>query len=224
MDSQEDPSVTRTDLRPAAAELDRLIAGVDDDQLDVLTPCEGWAVRDLLMHIRGFAAASTAAARRNPFPVDSPELRDGLRDDWRERLPHQLDSLAQAWADPQAWEGWAEAGGIRTPATVAGSAALQEFLLHGWDLAQATGQSYRPDPDSVHACLDFLSSLPEEDRARPFGPRLVAPDDAPPLERLLAISGRGRGPGDRGRGGSNSRAKARPACVICPQVTQLPMF
>lgn len=180
----------RSDLRPAATELARLIGAVRERQLDEPTPCEGWAVRDLLTHIRGFAAASSAAARRSPFSADSPDLRDGLRSGWREALPHQLTELAEAWMEPEAWEGWAEAAGIRTPASVAGSAALQELLLHGWDLARSIGQPYRPDPDSVATCLAFVSALPEGDRSRPFGPQVTVADGAAPLDRLLAVSGR----------------------------------
>ncbi len=164
MNTQPEADVARNDLALPAAELAQLVAAVEDSQLDAPTPCAGWSVRDLLAHIRGFAAASTAAATRTPFPADSPELHGELADDWRGRLPEHLRALALAWEDPQAWEGWTEAAGIKTRATVAGSAALQELLLHRWDLAQATGQPFRPKPRSVQACLDFISSLTEEDR------------------------------------------------------------
>ena len=59
----------------------------------------------------------------------------------------RLDQLAEAWADPAAWEGLTEAGGLTMPAEVAGTVALDEVVLHGWDLARATGQDDRLDSD-----------------------------------------------------------------------------
>jgi hypothetical protein len=55
------------------------------------------------------------------------------------RIPQDLDSLADAWRDSAAWSGTTEAGGLELPAEVAGLVALNERVVHGWDLAQ------RPD-------------------------------------------------------------------------------
>ncbi|MGH3505118.1 MAG: hypothetical protein ACRDQA_30130, partial [Nocardioidaceae bacterium] len=85
-------------------------------------------------------------------------------------------------ADPHPW--------FAAASTVAGNGALQELLLHGWDLARATGQAFEPDQASVTACLGFLSSLSDEERFRPFAVRIEVPSDATMLDRLLAISGR----------------------------------
>jgi uncharacterized protein (TIGR03086 family) len=69
--------------------------------------------------------------------------------------------------------------------------ALNELVVHGWDLAVATGQPYRADAESVPACLGFVAPM-----ARPegtpglFGPPVPVPADAPDLDRLLGLSGR----------------------------------
>jgi hypothetical protein len=39
-----------------------------------------------------------------------------------------------------------EVGGNTLPGEVTGVVALDEVVLHGWDLARATGQDYRCDP------------------------------------------------------------------------------
>lgn len=83
-----------------------------------------------------------------------------------------------------------EPGDLERPASVAGNATLQELLLHGWDLARATGQRYTPDQVSVTDCSHFLSSLSEEARAQPFAASIELPSGSTDLDRLLALSGR----------------------------------
>nr|WP_232806937.1 hypothetical protein [Geodermatophilus chilensis] len=70
-----------------------------------------------------------------------------------------LDDLVAAWRRPQDWDGTAEAGGITMPAHVAATVALNEVLVHGWDLAVATGQDYKADPSSVKACTGFAEQV-----------------------------------------------------------------
>jgi len=184
----------RYDLAPAAAQLARVAAGVNDGQLDAATPCVDWSVAGLLAHVLGFTAASTAAASRTAFPADSPELNGNLLPDWRDRLPGRLDALVLAWRVPEAWDGWAEAGGIRTPADVAGTVALHELVLHGWDLARAIGQAFEAGTASVQVCLDFVTSLSEPgqetNRSRLYGPVVPVSEDATAFDQLLAAAGR----------------------------------
>src|SRR3712207_9585564 len=67
------------------------------------------------------------------------------------------DALVEAWQQPSAWEGTAEGGGVVMPAPVAAIVTLDEGLVHGWDLAVATGQDYAGDPASVAACTEFAA-------------------------------------------------------------------
>jgi uncharacterized protein (TIGR03086 family) len=115
--------------------------------------------------------------------------------DWRTRIPVQLDDLGAAWRVPSAWEGTAVAGGVEMPAPAMAVVALDELVIHGWDLAVATGQPYAPDGASVQACVGFASSVGEsaEERAGLYGPRVPVPDDAPAFDRLLGLTGRDPG-------------------------------
>ncbi|RBY91034.1 TIGR03086 family metal-binding protein [Blastococcus sp. TF02A-30] len=189
---------TTIDLAPAAAEVARVVAGVHDDQLGDPTPCPGMPVGALLDHLVGLTLAFRMAAEKVPQP-DGPSADAGaLADDWRSRLPAQLDALVAAWRKPAAWEGETEAGGVRMPAPDMAVVALDELVVHGWDLAVATGQGYAPDGGSVRPCLQFADSVPDEPEARLglYGPRVPVPDDAPLLHRLLGATG--RDPGWRG--------------------------
>lgn len=75
-----------------------------------------------------------------------------------------------------------------------GLVALDELVLHGWDLARATGQPYDCDPASAEAVFEFtsMSAAPEEAAAREglFGPVIAIPADAPLFDRALGLSGR----------------------------------
>lgn len=182
------------DLAPAAAQMQRVVHGVDDDRLDAPTPCEGWSVTDLVRHVIGLTAAFTAAATKGAAPDSTPGL--DLPAGWRSRLHERLDELVTAWRAPEAWEGDAEAGGVVMPAEVMGVVALDELVLHGWDLARATGQSFHADPADVAACLGFAAAMsePGQEAGREglYGPVVPVPPDALPLDRLLGFAGRDR--------------------------------
>jgi uncharacterized protein (TIGR03086 family) len=183
---------TTIDLAPAAAEVRRVVAGVRDHQLCHPTPCEATTVAALLDHLVGLTLAFRMAAEKVPQP-DAPSADAGdLAPDWRTRLPAQLDALAAAWRQPSAWEGDAEAGGVTMPAPDMAVVALDELVVHGWDLAVATGQQFAPDDGSVRPCLQFAESVPDDPEARLglYGPRVPVPDDAPLLHRLLGATGR----------------------------------
>ncbi|HZM79851.1 MAG TPA: TIGR03086 family metal-binding protein [Candidatus Limnocylindrales bacterium] len=185
------------DLSAAAGQLSDLIERVDQDRLGAPTPCDDSTIGDVLDHISGVAQAFRAAAAKELGALTSAvPAPDGsrLRADWRVEIPKQLAALVQAWADPSAWEGMTQVGGVDLPGAVAGQIAHNEIVLHGWDLAQGSGLPYQPDSDSLQACLSALSVMypPEhlERRQGIFGPPVDVPQDAPLVDRVVAFSGR----------------------------------
>jgi uncharacterized protein (TIGR03086 family) len=183
---------TTPDLAPAAAEVARVVTGVRDDQLTDPTPCTGTSVAAMLDHFVGLTLGMRMAAEKNPMQGAPKADADTLPDDWRTRLPAQLDALVAAWREPGAWDGETEAGGVRMPASAMGVVALNEVLVHGWDLAVATGQAYRADPASTEACLELarqFAAVPEM-RDQIYGPVVPVPDGAPAMDRLLGLTGR----------------------------------
>ncbi|MGY1763073.1 TIGR03086 family metal-binding protein [Geodermatophilus sp. SYSU D00779] len=182
---------TRLDLAPQAAELARVVTGIRDDQLGRPTPCDGTPVAGLLAHVVGLTTAFRMAAEKTPVSGGPSASPDDLPPDWRTRIPAQLDALVEAWQRPSAWEGTAEAGGVVMPAPVAAVVTLDEVLVHGWDLAVATGQDDTADPASVAACTEFAAQAAAQGPTPGlFGPAVPVPDDAPPLDRLLGLTGR----------------------------------
>jgi uncharacterized protein (TIGR03086 family) len=188
------------DLAPAAGEVSRLLDRVTDTQLTDPTPCEGTPVAALLDHLMGLSLAFTWAARKTTASEGGAGTGPGqptaehLDPSWRALLPRRLDELAEAWRDPSAWEGMTEAGGVTMPAELMGAVALDELVLHGWDVARATGQPFACDPDSTTAVLAFTraSAEPEQAAGREglFGPVVDVPEDASDLDRALGFAGR----------------------------------
>jgi len=176
------------DFAPTVAEATRIVAGVRDDQLTDPTPCTDTSVAGMLDHLVGLTYAFRMTAEKTPLEGAPRADAKALPDDWRTRLPEQLEALAVAWRDPAAWDGDASAGGATFPAPAMAGVALNEVLVHGWDLAVATGQPYRPDDDAAQRCLGFVvefGSAAPEARDGIYGPRVPVPDDAPVLDRLL---------------------------------------
>ncbi|MDG9691952.1 TIGR03086 family protein [Streptomyces sp. Alain-F2R5] len=183
------------DLGPQARVLARLAEGVSDARLADPTPCPDLAVRNLLGHLTGLAVAFRDAARKDlGVTTDtSPEASvPDIGPGWREELPKVLGELAEAWRDPGAWTGMTRAGGIDLPGEVAGAVVADELVIHGWDLARATGQEYDPDPAALQASYGLLAASAEEtDRDEGmFGPVVPVPADAPLLDRAVGLSGR----------------------------------
>jgi uncharacterized protein (TIGR03086 family) len=185
------------DFEAAVRELLRLAANVSDDQLDVATPCQGRTVRQLLGHLVGLTAAFRAAADKDfgSWTDTNPDT-DGwpnADDRWRATLEERGSALVEAWRSPAAWEGMTRAGGVDLPGEIAGLVALNEVVLHGWDLARATGQDYEVDEETAAVLLPFVSGFDPGGTPGTFGPALDISPDSPTFDQVLARAGRDPG-------------------------------
>jgi uncharacterized protein (TIGR03086 family) len=180
------------DLRPATDRMARLLASVSDTQLDRRTPCPDTNLGDLVDHVVTLTTGFTAVARKDGNLRGRPPRPSGanLEHGWRERIARDLDALAEAWRDGAAWEGMTAAGGVDLPGEVAGLVALDELVVHGWDIAVSSGQSYEPSPAEIEAATSFVTSFDAPRDGNLFGPVVAVADDAAPLEKLLGLAGR----------------------------------
>jgi uncharacterized protein (TIGR03086 family) len=183
------------DLTAPTQRVAELVVATADDQLDSPTPCDDMSVRALLAHVYGLSIAFRDAARKIDGPTTNtapdPSVA-ALPDDWRSTVPVALTELAEAWRESGAWQGMTKAGGQTLPAEVTGAVALDEVVLHGWDLAVATGQPYAVDQASLTVVEQFCSGIGDDPAERQglFGPRVLVAHDAPQLERVLGMAGR----------------------------------
>jgi uncharacterized protein (TIGR03086 family) len=181
------------DLEPAAQRTASIVAGVSDSQLGSPTPCPACTVGDLIDHVGTLARAFTASAEKQRDSASGPPPRPdaaNLEPGWRERVARDLAALAAAWRPLSAWEGLTSAGGMDFPAPVVGVITLDELIVHGWDLAVATGQAYEPTDDELDAATKFVSEFHAPRDGSLFGPIVPVAAERPPLDRLLGLTGR----------------------------------
>jgi len=186
------------DLRPAARELTRLVLAVRDDQLSDPTPCTSYTLGDLLQHVRVLAEAFTVAGRKEQ-PADGskpPPQGDAslLPADWRGETDDWLGRLIDTWSDPAAWEGTAWIAGFEAPASAVGITAANELVVHGWDVARASGQRLLLDEAALAPAQEFVAMMSgpgtEEARGDAFGPAVPVPVGASALDEVIAGNGR----------------------------------
>ncbi|MBB3674439.1 TIGR03086 family metal-binding protein [Modestobacter versicolor] len=177
----------------AAGPLRAVTAG----QLTAATPCRDYDVRALVDHLAWAAVLSQRSATRTPFEHDWSSLTpapflDGVPvEQWAAAVPAELDTAADAWADPAAWEGETLMGTAPMPAEVVGPMMLAEFVLHGWDLARAVGAPYDVPAELGAAVLAAVQPLAQMGRDGGwYGPEVPVPADAPAFDRALGLTGR----------------------------------
>ena len=180
------------DLTSACKRTADVLAGVTDQQLTLRSPCEKLRLDELVAHVGVLASAFTAAAGKDFGPLTDTPPTDGAQPDadWRTAYPHRLAALGTAWKDPDAWQGMTRAGGIDLPGEFAGSVALAEVVIHGWDVARASGRPYDCDPATGAACLAHLAQFDTGGTEGMSGPAVPLADGAPGLDRVIALSGR----------------------------------
>jgi uncharacterized protein (TIGR03086 family) len=184
------------DLEPATRTLAALVQGVRDDQLTAPTPCSETTLGDLLDHVDGLSQAFTAAATKTGVDAsDGGPSADASRlgTDWRERIPQRLAGLAAVWQDEAAWSGMTRAGGQDLPGELAGVVALNEVIVHSWDIARSSGQPFDCETQLVEAARGFVqptASKNPDGVPGLFGPAVPVPDDAPPIDQLIGLTGR----------------------------------
>ncbi len=185
-------TILSSQMAAAAAEAAKVVSGVPEGTLDARTPCNDWDLRSLLNHT--FLWTSYSAERRAPgarVAAERMPKASTAEPGFREDYARQIDRAVQAWADPKAWAGALGVMGDGTPAADVGAMLIMEMVLHGWDVAKATGQEFACDAAVAEAVLDTVTAQAELFRKyQGFADAIEAPDGATPIDRALRLSGR----------------------------------
>jgi uncharacterized protein (TIGR03086 family) len=166
------------------------LAGVAPGRWDDPSPCAGWSAADVAGHVIGNLRATEAFATgrddgdRDAHPVSA--VGDNPLATWRAAradLMAVLDARALARTVPSPT-------GLVPLGEFLKSGAM-EFLVHTWDLAQATGQAAVLDAGLVRDALGPARQFaPMARLSGMIGPECPVAQDADDLTRLLAIFGR----------------------------------
>lgn len=179
-------------LRAAATETVRVVRGIDPAALGAPTPSAEWDQRAVVNHLILWTGHNfTLRAEGGSVPAEWYE-RDFTADPgWAEAYAQQVDKALQAWSDPSVWERDMPMGDSAVPATAIAGMILLEFALHGWEAAEASGQTYTLDEATAAALLGQVEAWAEMFRQYDgFAEPVAVPDDASTFARALALSGR----------------------------------
>ncbi|MFE9257999.1 maleylpyruvate isomerase family mycothiol-dependent enzyme [Streptomyces sp. NPDC006879] len=161
------------------------------------SPCADWTARDVVGHVIDMHGVMLRPFRRGLSPAPS------LKTD-------PLGAFRAARADVEAVLENPVLAATPADAPVEGMTAAEhidqvvsdDLVVHGWDLARATGQDSAMHPGDVRRIWEATSQMPPEelDQLRTpeafgpgvivFGPEVLVPADAPLPDRLLGMLGR----------------------------------
>jgi uncharacterized protein (TIGR03086 family) len=181
--------------RRRATEFERKVAAVPPEAWSNQSPCVQWTARDVVDHIVGMHGYMLEPGGRS---FGTQVRDDPLRafQEARAAVQEVLDNpeLAGQEADTPT--------GKLTAEQHIDQVVSDDLVLHGWDLARATGQDETMDPADVERLWRSTTSIPAEmmERYRTpdafgpgievFGTEVPVPADAPLQDRLLGLIGR----------------------------------
>lgn len=169
-----------------------IIGKVRPTQLSDPTPCTEFDVRSRLSHMVGGQTGLHVGEGGNA--LDVPARADDVPDDgWPDAFRRASARARAAWTDDARLDELVSVPWGKVPGRGALTGYVQEVLMHGWDLAAATGQETELDPELAEFALAFARQvLPDQPRGGevPFAAVVPAPEGAGPYARLAAWLGR----------------------------------
>ena len=186
--------------RRRADAFERKVAAVPPDGWSGPSPCAAWSARDVVDHIIAMHGSMLRPLGRGlsqaPSVADDPlaAFRAARAD-----VEVVLDDPDLAGRDCET------PTGPMTAEQHIDRVVSDDLVLHGWDLAKATGQDDTMDPEDVERLWSSMAAIPPElmeklrtpDAFGPgievFGPEVEVATDARPQHRLLGAMGRDPG-------------------------------
>jgi uncharacterized protein (TIGR03086 family) len=176
----------------ALTETRRSLAGIGPEQWSMPSPCAEWDVRALVNHVvAGNLWVAPLVAGQTIEQVGDRYDGDVLGDDPLTSYDRSAVEAAEAFRSPGAMDAPVAVSYGPVPGRVYAGHRLMDVVIHGWDIARATGQDTTLDPALLDACWEVLE--PQIDllaASGMFGHRIDAPADASSEARLLGLLGR----------------------------------
>jgi uncharacterized protein (TIGR03086 family) len=183
--------------RRRAEAFEQKVAGVRPEQWGNQSPCEKWTARDVVDHVVVMHGVMLR-------PVGQAlELERSVQDDPLAAFRAARTAVEAVLDDPAlAVQECETPTGRMTAADQIDRVVSDDLVLHGWDLARATGQDETMDQVDVELLWASNSAIPAEviemyrtpgafgPGIEVFGPEIAAPEGASLQDRLLGFIGR----------------------------------
>lgn len=155
-----------------------ILRNMTEEDMTMQTPCADYDGHALAEHLFG---TLTSLGQYSGVDVVRP---DGTLESQVSDVAAQVITGFENYDAPEV-----VGGGV--PTEVAQTIVSVELLIHGWDFAQASGQDVHVSDEVVAWVAEHSAPIMDSVRSKgAFADKLSAADDATPLERLLAYSGR----------------------------------
>jgi uncharacterized protein (TIGR03086 family) len=159
-----------------------VLRGLKDSDGTASTPCAKFTVDSLLEHLMGSISSLGGMAGVSVVPTDGV---------WEVRVADAAQQTLEAWRR-RGLEGEVKFGDGAMPASLAANILSVEFLVHAWDVAQATSQEITVSEGLSDYVLGLSRELiaPQMRDGDRFAAEVAVGPDAGNLERLVAFTGR----------------------------------
>ena len=157
-----------------------------EDDLSRPTPCAEYTAGDVGRHVvRSMVLLASVAGEQIGEPA--ADLAAGLLE---EQVTVTAEAALAAWRR-RGLGGTVAVGRSSLPASLAVEIIPLELLVHGWDIARATGSAIDVTPEVAGYVLSRARELVTDDkRGRSFAAEVPAGPQATVLEQLIAFTGR----------------------------------
>ncbi|WP_433195268.1 TIGR03086 family metal-binding protein [Nocardia sp. CA-107356] len=167
-----------------------VIKGIATERMSAPTPCPEWDLRELLNHVVG--GMNIFAAQLEGVTPDRDHHDDWLGADPQAAYVEAAVLDRAAWHRPDALAQTVRLGFGAVPGPMAAVIHSTEVLVHGVDLAVATGRERLLDERLCEEMLAVMRDIGMDNFRGPgmFGSEVAASADAPAYRRLAAYTGR----------------------------------
>ncbi|MDS0138441.1 MULTISPECIES: TIGR03086 family metal-binding protein [unclassified Amycolatopsis] len=173
----------------AASTVTGLVTAVRADQWALPTACAEWDVRAVVNHLaHGNAKVAFWAGTGPPAPDG-----DYLGASPAAAFAASVASARSVLAAPGLFSRQVTTPLGEVPGVFLVHMRVNEYLAHGWDIADATGQPTDLAPELATRALEQWRSrfgAAPRQPGGPFGPEVPPPPEATPADRLAAFLGR----------------------------------
>ncbi|WP_433832106.1 TIGR03086 family metal-binding protein [Actinoplanes sp. CA-015351] len=170
--------------RRIAGEFTARVDGVKN--WDSPAPVAGWAARDVVKHLVTWLPGLLGSSATIP---PGPSTEDDPAGAWHTHVAG-VQAILDDPATPQRTLANPHIGEVPLDRAI-DQFYTADVFMHTWDLARATGQDDRLDPEFAALLVDGMEPMEEIMRSSgQYGPRVAVPADADAQTRLLGFIGR----------------------------------